>query len=63
MSDFLAEFLQIHVSESWPPGEFRFIVPRKSEVVELPSGERRKVWLETEEEWARKCGIIRGLKT
>ena len=45
------------------PDEVHFVVPRKYEEVVLPGGERGKVWLESEEEWARKCGVIRGLKT
>lgn len=45
-----------------PLSDIYFIVPRKCQIVVLPDGTHHKVWLETEEEWARKCGVIRGLK-
>lgn len=59
----MSDFHKIHISDAAPPGEIHFIVPRKFEIVRMPDGEKRKVWLESEEEWARKCGVIRGLKT
>ena len=58
----MSDFPRIAVSDSVPPGEVHFVVLRKYKIVVLPDGEKQKVWLESEEEWARKCGVIRGLK-
>lgn len=58
----MSDFPKIHVSADSPLDKTFFIVPRKFEIAVLPIGERVKVWLETEEEWARKCGMITGLK-
>jgi len=52
----------VHVSDSVPPSEIHFVVPRKYQILIMPDGTRYRVWLESEEEWARKCGVIRGLK-
>lgn len=59
----MSAFPDIFISADCPPDKISFVVPRKYEVVVLPSGEKRKAWLESEEEWARKCGMITGLKT
>jgi hypothetical protein len=53
--------IPIEIHAAAPPDAISFIVARKSEIVVFPDGTQKKVWLESEEEWARKCGMIVGL--
>lgn len=46
-----------------PPGTIHFVVPRKCEIIVLPNGTRQRVWLESEEEWAKKCAVITGVES
>lgn len=55
--------MEIEISLAVPPDTIRFVSPRKGHYVVLPSGERFRVWEESEEAWAKRCAIITGLKT
>jgi hypothetical protein len=50
------------VNAAVPPSEIHFVVPRKYQILIKPDGTRYRIWLESEEEWALKCGMVRGLK-
>ena len=50
------------ISDAVPPGTVYFVAQREGIDVVMPDGSRKRQWLESEEEWARRCGIIINLK-
>jgi hypothetical protein len=55
--------IPIHVSAAVPPDTIHFVVPRQCEIFTLPDGSKVEYYAETEEQWARKCGMITGVGT
>lgn len=54
----------IHISSSSAElGTIYFVVPRKKVRVKLPDGSVQEYYTESEEQWARKCAVVTGLKS